>query len=77
MGPPPPERSAAPGRTRLPAALLALLIAAAVVALYARTSGFGYVFDDQSYVVGNPGLTPVAQEADQRLRRALRTLEGH
>jgi uncharacterized protein (DUF302 family) len=28
-------------------------------------------------VVGNPGLTPVAQEADQRLRRALRTLEGH
>jgi hypothetical protein len=28
-------------------------------------------------VVGNPGLTPVAQEADQRLKRALRTLEGH
>jgi uncharacterized protein (DUF302 family) len=26
-------------------------------------------------VVGNPGLTPVAQEADQRLRRVLRTLE--
>ena len=26
-------------------------------------------------VVGNPALTPVAQEADQRLRRALRTLE--
>jgi uncharacterized protein (DUF302 family) len=25
--------------------------------------------------VGNPGLTPVAQEADQRLRRVLRTLE--
>lgn len=28
-------------------------------------------------VVGNPGLTPVAQEADQRLRRVLRTLEEH
>jgi uncharacterized protein (DUF302 family) len=28
-------------------------------------------------VVGNPGLTPVAQEADQRLRRALGTLEEH
>jgi len=26
-------------------------------------------------VVGNPALTPVAQEADQRLRRALGTLE--
>ena len=28
-------------------------------------------------VVGNPGLMPVAQEADQRLRRALGTLEEH
>ena len=28
-------------------------------------------------VVGNPALTPVAQEADQRLRRALGTLEEH
>jgi uncharacterized protein (DUF302 family) len=28
-------------------------------------------------VVGNPGLTPIAQEADQRLRRALGTLEEH
>jgi tetratricopeptide (TPR) repeat protein len=35
---------------------LALLLAAAVAAVYARTAGFGYVFDDELYIVRNPGL---------------------
>lgn len=42
-------------RQRYPQAV-AVLIAAAVLALYARTAGFEYVFDDNGFIVGNPGL---------------------
>lgn len=43
-------------RERRAAALLGLLIAAAVLALYGRTAGFDYVFDDEKYIVANPNL---------------------
>ncbi|HEY5999096.1 MAG TPA: tetratricopeptide repeat protein [bacterium] len=56
MGPTPTQRNAGPGRERAAAALLALLLIAAVFAVYGQTVGFGYVFDDRSYIIGNPGF---------------------
>ena len=43
-------------RVEKPVPMLAFVIAAAVAALYARTAGFGYVFDDEHFIVLNPGL---------------------
>ena len=51
-----PRGSARPRGEERAGAVLCLLIAATTAALYARTAGFAYVFDDAFFIEVNPGL---------------------